>query len=316
MEKKLQIFVSSTFLDLIDERQSAVKAIIDAGHIPAGMELFKASNESQLETIKRWIDESDIFLLILGGRYGSIETKTGKSYTQLEYEYALEKNIPIFAVVLEEKWLHMKASTEGAEKIFQKCLDYDNFRMLVESKMVKYVEDLKDIMIAIHTTIKEFEKMYSFSGWVRGDSVYDQTKLLSENNNLMKENNKLQNQIDKLKTSERIGDFSFDEILFVLKEKEVTIEFEVGEISKTVTRKYLDAFLALRDTFATGITNQVGTKEMLREVYYKISPFLMNFGLLEKIKLTGVRYERIQLSKLGMKFLALYDLRMNNKDQI
>ena len=47
MNKKLQVFVSSTYTDLIEERQAAVEAILDAGHIPAGMELFKAGNESQ-----------------------------------------------------------------------------------------------------------------------------------------------------------------------------------------------------------------------------------------------------------------------------
>lgn len=56
MNKKLQVFVSSTYTDLIEERQAAVEAILDAGHIPAGMELFKAGNESQLKTIYKWID--------------------------------------------------------------------------------------------------------------------------------------------------------------------------------------------------------------------------------------------------------------------
>lgn len=102
MNKKLQVFVSSTYTDLIEERQAAVEAILDAGHIPAGMELFKAGNESQLKTIYKWIDQSDVYMLILGGRYGSIENKTGKSYTQLEYEYALSKGIPVFAVVLDQ----------------------------------------------------------------------------------------------------------------------------------------------------------------------------------------------------------------------
>lgn len=91
MKKKLQVFLSSTYTDLIDERQAAVEAILSIGHIPAGMELFKAGNESQLETIKRWIDESDIYVLILGGRYGSLEPKSQLSYTQLEYEYAVKK---------------------------------------------------------------------------------------------------------------------------------------------------------------------------------------------------------------------------------
>ena len=49
---KFQIFVSSTYIDLTDERQAAVEAILKAGHIPAGMELFTAGDESQLTTIK------------------------------------------------------------------------------------------------------------------------------------------------------------------------------------------------------------------------------------------------------------------------
>jgi hypothetical protein len=83
-KKRLQVFVSSTFIDLRDERQAAVEAILSAGHIPAGMELFAAGDESQMEVIKGWIDQSDVYLLILGGRYGSIEPKTGKSYVELE----------------------------------------------------------------------------------------------------------------------------------------------------------------------------------------------------------------------------------------
>ena len=53
-DKKLQVFVSSTFTDLILERQAAVEAILLSGHIPAGMELFSAGNESQMEVIKKY----------------------------------------------------------------------------------------------------------------------------------------------------------------------------------------------------------------------------------------------------------------------
>ena len=48
MKRKLQVFVSSTFTDLIEDRQSAVGAILKSGHIPAGMELFTSGNQSQM----------------------------------------------------------------------------------------------------------------------------------------------------------------------------------------------------------------------------------------------------------------------------
>ncbi|MBS4534453.1 DUF4062 domain-containing protein [Clostridium sp. D2Q-14] len=49
----------STTIDLIDERQAAIEDVLDAGHISADMELLKAGNRSQLDTIYRWIDNSD-----------------------------------------------------------------------------------------------------------------------------------------------------------------------------------------------------------------------------------------------------------------
>src|SRR4030095_4041730 len=99
MKKKLQVFISSTYTDMLVERQAVVEAILQAGHIPAGMELFAAGDESQLETIRHWIDDSDVFMLILGGRYGSIEPKSGKSYVESEYDYAVANKKPLFAAV-------------------------------------------------------------------------------------------------------------------------------------------------------------------------------------------------------------------------
>src|SRR5258705_4469674 len=126
-DKKLQVFVSSTYSDLKEERQAAVEAILSSGHIPAGMELFSAGDESQMAVIERWIDESDVYLLILGGRYGSIDKKTGKSYTHLEYEYASMKKKPLFAVVISENALEEKVKYLGSS-----VLEQDNARELKE----------------------------------------------------------------------------------------------------------------------------------------------------------------------------------------
>ena len=60
---------------------------MDAEHIPAGMELFGGAG-TVIDTIKKWIDASDIFMLLLGGKYGSIYEEEGISYTEWEYNYA------------------------------------------------------------------------------------------------------------------------------------------------------------------------------------------------------------------------------------
>lgn len=47
-DKKLQIFVSSTYTDLKEERQAAVEAILSSGNIPAEREIFKVLERYRL----------------------------------------------------------------------------------------------------------------------------------------------------------------------------------------------------------------------------------------------------------------------------
>lgn len=231
MNKKLQVFVSSTYTDLIEERQAAVQAILDAGHIPAGMELFKAGNESQLKTIYKWIDESDVYMLILGGRYGSIEEKSGRSYTQLEYEYALSKNIPIFAVVLSDSFITQKISSLNLKNVMEQDYPekYKSFKEFVMSKIIREVDDCKDIKIQVHVTLNEFIHNYDLIGWVRNNTENDITQLIKDNNSLIKENHllhqqifSLQNQIDTKKNLQ-IGSFSFDDLIKTFEHKKFVV---------------------------------------------------------------------------------------------
>ncbi len=196
-EKKLQVFVSSTFTDLREERQAAVEAILSSGDIPAGMELFAAGDESQMTVIKRWIDESDVYLLILGGRYGSIDKSSGKSYTHLEYEYAVQMKKPLFAVIISEKALNKKVKREGIE-VFEteSTKKYQEFRELVLNNLVKFWDDKKDIKIAIHETLAEFGYRKELVGWVKGDSAKNVEPFAEELARLTKENSGLRQKLD------------------------------------------------------------------------------------------------------------------------
>lgn len=194
--KRLQVFVSSTYSDLKDERQAAVHAILSAGHIPAGMELFAAGDLSQLEVIKNWINQSDIFLLILGGCYGSIEPTSGKSYIQLEYEYAVKMNKAVFAVVIEESHVEERVKMYGSSVIeIENTAKYRNFKKIVLSKMVRFWKDPKDIKIAIFETLNDFSKRSDLVGWVPGSFQIDTTQMAEQLAKLGNENYKLKSQV-------------------------------------------------------------------------------------------------------------------------
>ncbi|MEL3712046.1 DUF4062 domain-containing protein [Staphylococcus borealis] len=93
---KYQIFISSTYKDLIEERQAVVEAVLNSNNIPAGMELFNSSSKSQWEIITQWINESDALILLLGSSYGTIDSEENISYTEMEYNYAKSLGKPIY----------------------------------------------------------------------------------------------------------------------------------------------------------------------------------------------------------------------------
>jgi hypothetical protein len=99
----MQVFISSTFEDLRSERESISWTILKLGHIPVGMENFSSMTDRGWEVIKNTIDNSDIYVLIVAGKYGSIEKESGLGWTEKEYEYAVGKKMPILVFIRDNK---------------------------------------------------------------------------------------------------------------------------------------------------------------------------------------------------------------------
>lgn len=97
MDKRYQIFVSSTYTDLKDERYKVMLAIMQMKHQPAGMELFTSGSEMPWDVIEREIKQADYYILIIGGRYGSTSKDNDLSYTEREFDLARSNGVPILA---------------------------------------------------------------------------------------------------------------------------------------------------------------------------------------------------------------------------
>ena len=94
MDHRFQVFISSTFAD----RQRVMQVIMEMDCIPAGMELFPAMDDDQLAFIKGVIDDCDYYVILIGGRYGSVNEQ-GVSYTEAEYDYAVAKVLKVVALL-------------------------------------------------------------------------------------------------------------------------------------------------------------------------------------------------------------------------
>lgn len=322
MTKKLQIFISSTYKDLLAERQAAVEAILTAGHIPAGMELFTAGDESQLETIYRWIEESDIFMLILGGRYGTVEEKSGKSYTHLEYEHAIKTGKATFAVVMNEDALAQKVKNSGAEVLELKSRkEYDAFKTEVLAKMCLFFSDHKDIQLALHRTLARFLREREFAGWVSGANQIDMSAQTAELTRLSAENADLRAKLavteKKLGQAQQVGNISFDTLRGAL-EKLVLPRHDTKP--PYVPSNLLQLFFLFRHRLSLGVINDPGARErdagigMIIPtpklhpqdsfVFYDVAVPLIQFELVTREKLGNTGYQRIKTSSLGNRFLT------------
>lgn len=308
--KKFQIFVSSTYLDLIDERQAAVEAILKAGHIPAGMELFTASNQSQWSIVQKWIDESDVYMLILGGRYGSIEPISGLSYTELEYNYALEKKKPLFAVVMKDSALEEKVKTCGRSVLEsehpQKLKD---FKKKVLMYMSSFFEDSKDIKLAFHESIIGIQQENELTGWVRGDKILNPQQYLDRITALQYEKEVINQENIKLKETIEISSSSlndFEEIIKIYSNEIINLEkLHESEPSFPKEATLLNILCSFKTDLIVGVTNGINSSAINTFLFFNVAPRLQINGLmqLEKISSDSI-VRRFIISEKGQDLLA------------
>ncbi len=166
MNKKYSIFVSSTFSDLKEERETIRKLIIDMGYIPLGMESFPATNGEQFRYIQKVIDDCDYYILVIGGRYGSVNDK-GISYTENEYDYARSKGKFVLAFVHEAPGEFPARVLDDSPDIKAKL---DAFReKVIKDQIVKFWKSKEQLGYHAMTSLHQAVDSYPAVGWVRGD---------------------------------------------------------------------------------------------------------------------------------------------------
>ncbi len=142
----ISVFVSSTYKDLAKYRTEVEKQLISLEQAVKGMEYFGSSSSTPLEVCKKKLQECQLMILLLGVSYGSIEKNTGKSYTELEYDYAEKLNIPILVYVAD-------LSSSNIE-IALNAVDYDN-----KDKLDMFIERVKNNhLLSYFTSVDDLGK--------------------------------------------------------------------------------------------------------------------------------------------------------------
>lgn len=195
MEKRYEIFLSSTLSDLESERRIAIEAILSLDSFPVGMEYFAASDEEQFELIKRKIDNADYYIVIIAGRYGSIHPETGYSFTEMEYDYAVSSNTPVLTFIHRDvdklPGEKLVKTEEAREKLMA-------FREKARSrKMVRFYSESFELKSEIMQALIDAPKRRPRPGWVRAGED-SSIELLSQINALQKKVTEKDKTIEEL----------------------------------------------------------------------------------------------------------------------
>lgn len=165
-DKRYQVFVSSTYSDLQSERRLLTQILPVLGCLPCGLEL-NPSGVSAWAAIKKLIDESDYYVLLVGSRYGSL-SPSGVSYTHMEYVYAATKQKPILVLMHEAPETR---AIELQEKTPEGRLKLRDFRLLLQRGLTAGWTDERSLEMALRQHIPQLIQSRPMPGWVRANQV-------------------------------------------------------------------------------------------------------------------------------------------------
>ena len=309
MDKRYQVFISSTFADLEEERKGVMEAIIELDCFPAGMEMFPASNKEQFEYIRSIIDESDYYIIIVAGRYGSV-AEDGISYTEKEFDYAKEKGIPILAFIKKDIETLPANKVEKDPDKSEKLEDFRN--KVLTGRLAKFWNTPEELKYNLHSSLAREMRINPRIGWIRGDSTADiklnqKLSKLQEENRLLKEkyrdSQKAYRDLESNKKSDNTNEFlekihkKFD---ITFKNSNNTLSKETASIYDILQNAGMKLIYGFDRYILADCLKIIFKKENTEIIEYDIETIIMKLMALELIEVDGFEEDdAIEITQLG-----------------
>jgi predicted nucleotide-binding protein len=163
------VFVSSTYEDLREERAAVQKALLQLHCVPTGMELFGSADEETWEFIKRQIEDCDYYVVIVADKYGST-AEDGVSYTEKEYDYARKVKKPILAFVHSDRQSIRRDKIETDPENRPKL---EAFIQKIRRSPVSFFTAPHDLATQVTVSFVNLRDRHPAVGFIRADRAAD-----------------------------------------------------------------------------------------------------------------------------------------------
>ncbi|WP_121525153.1 hypothetical protein [Gibbsiella quercinecans] len=234
---------------------------------------------------------------------------SGLSYTELEYNYALESNKPLFSIVIDDHALEskVKALGQGVMELDNRTL-YSEFKKKVTSNMVCFFEDTKDIKLAVMESLPKLASEKVLTGWISGADAPDTTHLTTEITKLNEENRKLRKEKDALEAKLKRMSIHNDEDEFKDIDKEFSkrkliLKAELFSNKQETEKDLLTIVRHLGERLVVGFTTKPSQYESTNFIVDNVIPILVTYGLASYEKMTGTQIRRIVITPKGLGYI-------------
>ena len=282
--RKYQVFISSTYSDLVEERKKVLDVLLMADCIPAGMEAFVATDVEQFEVIKKVIDLCDYYILIIGQRYGSINPDTGISYTEMEYDYAIKNKIPVLVFVLDEQIVLPDDKKENEPDKVERLKAFRE--KALTNRLCSIWKNTDELVGKVAVSIMTAKETIERPGWQRGTD-FDEASLRRTIMKLQEENENL-----KVKLNDAIETVhSFTEIKNVAFENyDVKIDYHYTPAgsyrrSGSIEKKLPEIFKVIATQMLDVSLTELAISDAIKSKYASITGCMVYFNDSQQIKI-------------------------------
>jgi len=113
--KQPVVMISSTARDLPEHRNHVLDACLRMGMFPVMMEHQPARDEDAITESLRLVNDADIYICVVGFRYGYVPAQYNNSITEIEYDRAVERGIPRLVFIMGEDHAIKRNDVETGE---------------------------------------------------------------------------------------------------------------------------------------------------------------------------------------------------------
>jgi Domain of unknown function (DUF4062) len=179
-QKLFGVFISSTRSDLTAERELLAWRLLSGPFVPIAAESFTAGPEPSWKVIERKLAGADYYVVIVGGKYGSIDKtdNQSRSFTEREYDYARER-MPVMAFLSKEFETLPADKRESDPQMLERVA---NFRARLRSEQLLYEwSNIGELIDGVRASLTDALVYHPRPGWIRGDSVPENLSIAWDN---------------------------------------------------------------------------------------------------------------------------------------